>query len=305
MADGRAPFDRFVVVDWSANSTPKLGRDSIWIAVHDRTAEIALTNFPTRASAMEFLMELFECDSTSTTLLGVDFSLGYPAGTAASLGVAGTPWSAMWTLLANRIADNDRNANNRFAVAAEFNQRITGGPSPFWGCPPSAASESLTTTKPVTHATTKPVTHAAPAAELAQFRAVEQVLRHQGHRPFSSWQLLGAGAVGSQSLLGIARLHGLRRRFAGRIDIWPFTTGFQTPTLTAGSVVVAEVWPSMLDIGERDGVVRDAAQVNATVQWLADADVSGDIAALFSPLLAPEVAAVAVAEEGWVLGVIP
>ena len=30
-------FDRFAVVDWSANSTPKRGRDSIWIAVAERT----------------------------------------------------------------------------------------------------------------------------------------------------------------------------------------------------------------------------------------------------------------------------
>jgi hypothetical protein len=29
-------FDRFVVVDWSASSTPKLGRDSIWIGVSHR-----------------------------------------------------------------------------------------------------------------------------------------------------------------------------------------------------------------------------------------------------------------------------
>lgn len=290
--------DRFVVVDWSANSTPKLGRDSIWIAVHDRLGEPTVTNLPTRAVAEEFLVALIQRDPNLTTLLGVDFSLGYPAGTAAGLGLDGTPWSAMWALLAERITDDTGNANNRFAVAAELNKRLTGGPAPFWGCPPSKASLHLGTTKP------KP-TEPPARGRLAPFRLAEDVLRAQGYRPFSSWQLLGAGAVGSQSLLGIARLHGLCRRFPDRVEVWPFSTGLRAPTLAAGAVVVAEVWPSMIDIGDTGGQVRDAVQVTATARWLADADAAGELEALFSPALTPEATAIAVAEEGWVLGAVP
>jgi hypothetical protein len=132
-------FDRFVVVDWSANSTPKLGRDSIWIGVCDgfghRTGEVSVTNLATRSSAEAFLVDLLESDPTSSTLLGVDFSLGYPAGTATALGLTGTAWSAMWALLAEQIHDDDRNANNRFAVAATLNQRLTGGRSAVLGMP--------------------------------------------------------------------------------------------------------------------------------------------------------------------------
>ena len=296
-------FDQFVVVDWSANSTPKSGRDSIWIAVHDRTAERSVTNFSTRASAESFLVEFFECDPIATTLIGVDFSLGYPAGTAAALGLHGAPWSAMWTLLADCITDDDRNVNNRFAVAAELNRRFTGGPAPFWGCPPSAASGQLTTTKPAGGKSA--ATTAASPGSLAPFRVVENVLRVQGHRPFSSWQLLGAGAVGSQSLLGIPRLHALRRRFPDRVHIWPFTTGFGTPTLDAGAIVVAEVWPSMLEVGHIGDRVRDAVQVSATARWFADTEAAGELDALFSPALLSEVSAAAIAEEGWVLGVVP
>jgi len=308
VAGGRAVFDRFVVVDWSANSAPKLGRDSIWIAVYGRTGdghawEMSVTNVPTRVAAEAFLVELSESDRTATTLLGVDFSLGYPAGTAAALGLHGAPWSAMWTLLADRITDDDRNVNNRFAVAAELNDRLTGGPEPFWGCPPSAASRHLTTTKPASGRSAA-VTPSS-AGVLAPFRAVEDALRAQGHRPFSSWQLLGAGAVGSQSLVGIPRLHGLRRRFPDRMHIWPFTTGFRTPTLVDGAIVVAEVWPSMLDVGDIGDGVRDAVQVSATARWLADADTAGRLDALFSPALSPEVTSAAIAEEGWVLGVVP
>lgn len=286
-------FDRFVVVDWSANSAPKRGRDSIWIGVHDHSREVSVTNLPTRASAITFLVDLFESEPTSTTLVGVDFSLGYPGGTAAGLGLAGVAWSAMWELLADRVSDDECNRNNRFDVAAELNERFTGGASPFWGCPPSAASAHLAGRKP------------SSKGSLAPFRAVENVLRAQGHRPFSSWQLLGAGAVGSQSLVGIPRLQGLRRRFPDRIDIWPFTTRFRPPTLGDGAIVVAEVWPSMHDIGDASDRVRDAAQVSTTARWLADTDAAGGLDALFSPALPPEVSAAASGEEGWVLGVIP
>jgi hypothetical protein len=286
-------FDRFVVVDWSANSTPKLGRDSIWIGVGDGSGEVSVTNLATRSAAEAFLVELLESDPTSSTLLGVDFSLGYPVGTATALGLTGTAWSAMWALLAGQIDDDDRNANNRFAVAAALNQRLTGAAAPFWGCPPSAACRHLAATKPV------------DVGPLAQFRATEELLRAEGRRPFSSWQLLGAGAVGSQSLLGIGRLHGLRSRFGERMEVWPFTTGFGSPTLGDGAIVVAEVWPSMLAIDDAGEMVRDAAQVSAAVRWLAETDESGELDALFSPTLPPMVSATAVAEEGWVLGVVP
>ena len=286
-------FDRFVVVDWSANSTPKLGRDSIWIGVCDGAGRLSLRNLATRSAAEAFLVELFESDPTSSTLLGVDFSLGYPAGTAAALGLTGTGWSAMWSLLAELIDDDDRNCNNRFGVAALLNQRLTGEAAPFWGCPSSVACRHLATTKPI------------DAGPLAPFRATEELLRSEGRRPFSSWQLLGAGAVGSQSLLGIGRLHGLWRRFGERMEIWPFTTGFAGPTLGEGAIVVAEVWPSMLAIDDAGEMVRDAAQVSAAALWLAETDDSGGLDALFAPVLGPTVSAAAVAEEGWVLGVVP
>lgn len=285
-------FDRVVVVDWSANSTPKLGRDSIWIAVHDASDDSSIVNLPTRAAAIEFLTDLIETDPPRSTLIGVDFSLGYPAGTAAALGLVGAEWSAMWDLLADRITDDDRNANNRFSVAAELNRRLTGAAAPFWGCPPSVRTDHLGGTKP------------SAATDLAEFRAVEQILRGRGARPFSSWQLLGAGAVGSQSLVGIARLHGLRRRLGERLHIWPFTTGLTAPPLDDSSVVLVEVWPSMHPTMQVDGEVRDAAQVRTTARSLVEADTSGDLDAWFSPSPPSTVARSVVAEEGWVLGVV-
>lgn len=283
-------FDRFVVVDWSANSAPKLGRDSIWIAVGDRTGEVAVTNLATRTVAEEFLVERLESDPASSTLLGVDFSLGYPAGTAAGLGLTGAPWSAMWDLLVEDIHDDDRNTNNRFDVAAALNRRLTGAAAPFWGCPPSRATPTLAPTKP------------HPSGPLAEWRAVEERLRARGHRPFSAWQLLGAGAVGSQSLLGIPVIARLRQRFGERVRVWPFTTGFASPPRDRGAIVVAEVWPSLIPI-DTNGAVRDAAQVSAMVGWLVETARCEGLGALFSPSLPPSVSEAALAEEGWVLGV--
>lgn len=285
-------FDRFVVVDWSANSTPKLGRDSIWVAHLDAAGNGSVANLPTRRQAEAFLGDLLETEPTLTTLVGVDFSLGYPAGTASALAVEGTPWSATWSLLAENIVDDDRNANNRFAVAAEFNRRLTGTASPFWGCPPSSAGPHLTTTKP------------PGEAPLAPFRVTEETLREQGRRPFSSWQLFGAGSVGSQSLLGIPVLERLRARFGGRVDVWPFTTGLRSPALVDGTIVLVEVWPSMRELSDHGDMVRDAAQVRATANWLADTDAADGLGALFSPSSSRAVEQVAVAEEGWVLGVV-
>lgn len=286
-------FDRFVVVDWSANSTPKLGRDSIWVAHLDIAGDTSVTNLPTCQEAEAFLGHLLETDPTLTTLVGVDFSLGYPAGTAEALGVHGTPWSAMWSLLTERVTDDDRNANNRFAVAAEFNRRLTGTASPFWGCPPSSAGRYLTTTKP------------PDAAPLAPFRATEEVLHGQGRRPFSSFQLLGAGSVGSQSLLGVPMLERLRARFGERVEVWPFTTGLLSPVLDEGAIVVVEVWPSMRELGDRAEPVRDAAQVSAVANWLSDTDAAEGLGALFAPPLPPAIERVVIGEEGWVLGVMP
>jgi len=122
-------FDRYVVVDWSASSTPKLGRDSIWIAVCDQTGTVSSSNVATRDAADAALDEIFSSDPTSTTLVGVDFSLGYPVGTAAALGLAGTPWSAMWKMLADRIAE---------AFAERMHERVR---TELWGY---AADESFT-----------------------------------------------------------------------------------------------------------------------------------------------------------------
>ncbi len=290
-------FDRIVVVDWSAHSSPKLGADSIWMAIDDgRSAvpgSVVLENPATRAAASAQLTSVVEAAGDSTTLIGVDFSLGYPAGTARAMGCSGPPWQALWTLLTDSIIDDERNRNNRFEVAAACNAAAGDGPGPFWGCPPSRqVDDRLTTTKPV-----------RSHGELPEWRHVETVLRRSGRRPFSSWQLLGAGAVGSQSLLGIPVLERLRRRFPQRVDIWPFTTGLQHPPMRVGQVVVAEIWPTIVAGADTTGPVRDARQVVDVATWLRGLDRRGELRRHFEPEVAAAHRSAVVDEEGWVLGV--
>jgi precorrin-8X/cobalt-precorrin-8 methylmutase len=281
-------FDRCVVVDWSASSTPRRGRDSVWIATRDAVG-LSLENPPTRRAAEELLVESLSDDGT--TLLAVDFSLGFPLGTSDALGLDGGSWAAATTLLAELIVDRTDNTNNRFEVASALNERITGSAAPFWGCPPSRRTATLGSTKPL-----------GPPS-LPEWRSVERLLRERGHRPFSSWQLLGAGAVGSQSLLGIPMILRLAGRLGGRLQVWPFADGLRVPELEAHSVVVAEVWPSMHALAEAGPAVRDAQQVVAVADWLTSLDRRDEIGELFTPEVTDDVRPGVVDEEGWVLGV--
>ncbi len=256
----RGVADLAIAIDWSARSVPARGRDSIWLALDDGVA-VATENPATRRAAEARLTELLDDARDARVVVGIDVSLGYPDGAADALGLRRgriPPWRSMWTALEASIVDDERNRNNRFDVAAEFNARMsgrTGRAGPFWGCPTNHAREHLAATKP-----------RGPTA-VDEWRRVERVLRQLGRRPFSCWQLLGAGAVGSQSLLAIPVLERLRRRFADRVRVWPF----ERVDGPRGRVIVVEVWPSLLEIddGGDDGpMVRDEAQVKAAARWL-------------------------------------
>lgn len=304
--------DVAVVVDWSAHSAPKLGKDSIWIAVAhaDGAAPPVAVNLPTRAAARHWLSGLLCAQADRRVLVGWDFPLGYPAGTAQRFGVAtaGRPcWRALWDLLVTVINDDDRNRNDRFAAAASLNARASAragasagvGPGPFWGCPASAAGALLTPTKPP-----------FPCLGLAEFRAAEQRLRAGGRWVSSTWQLLGIGSVGSQSLLGIPVVASLLEHpeLAPRSEVWPFTTGL-TSCPAAGrpdAVVHAEVWPSQIPADPHLGagdrlLVRDEAQVLTLATRLAAASGAGTLGACFDPPMETAQRDAVLAEEGWVL----
>jgi hypothetical protein len=283
-------FDVYCIVDWSANGTPKLGADSIWLSELVAGGEPTAVNVPTRHAAEHHLRDLIARHQGERVLIGVDFPLGYPAGFAAAAGLAGDPpWLAAWEHLAGALTDDDRNRNNRWQVAAELNARLPE--LRFWGCPPRHAGARLTTTRP-------------PAPEARSVRLAEAALQsHTGRRPFTVWQLYGAGSVGSQVLTGIPVVYRLRR--SERVAVWPFDTGFG-PDPCAGrsdSVVIAEVWPSTVDPGGE--WPKDRGQVLSLARHFAELDGAGGLAHAFAPTLTAAETQAAIDEEGWVLDARP
>ena len=299
-------FDVIVVVDWSANARPKTGRDSIWTCVLDRGdagVVTTVTNHRTRHAAREYLGAVMHATVGRRVLVGVDFPLGYPVGTAAALGLGDDePWRAMWRLVASMIHDDGRNGNDRFAVATGLNQRISEGAGPFWGCPPRAASVSLSPRK------APGFPHRLRVSSLAEHRECERRLRSRGSFVFSVWQLLGVGTVGSQTLVGLPVVQALADddAVATRLVVWPFQTGFTGMPAGGvdGVVVLAEVWPGVVPLEPRHHPVRDAAQVIGLARHLAALDHEGSLGAWFAPLLDADVAHGARREEGWILGVV-
>ena len=285
-------YQRTVVVDWSARAAPARGKDTIWIGVHHPDGTVTADNPPTRQAAFDALLS--RLTDGVPTVVGFDFPLGYPAGFAAAtrlMGSAGgpAPWQATWAHLAERTVDGPANANNRWDVAADLNRRL--GTNRFWGTPPRRAGPHLTTRKP------PPVTRGP-----AEYRHVEIRLRARQTRPFTVWQLLGVGSVGSQVLTGIPVVHRLRHHPALRdvTRIWPFETGLQRPT---APVVLAEIWPTLVAFGHVDHSVKDAQQVIALATELAAREQAGTLDHWFTPTVEPDIRNDVLTEEGWVLGV--
>jgi precorrin-8X/cobalt-precorrin-8 methylmutase len=287
-------FDRYIAVDWSAANGPVTGKDSVWIGESVRTAsgiELRPSRNPRTRSAAMAIIEDMLLDALSRgqrVMLGFDFVFGYPLGAAFAL--AGEPgWQAIWRTLATLVEDDDSNRSNRFEVAARLNLGLGGLGHHYWGHPPGRSYVGLESTRP-----------AGSYIEFSENRIAEDWSR--GPQPV--WKLTGAGSVGSQSMLGIARLERLRRdpRFADAMAIWPFETGFELDL--SRPVTVVEIYPSLLD---HDPAVqpRDRAQVEACVMRYAELDAAGILEdVLAAPAgLSDEDRAAVLREEGWIAGV--
>lgn len=299
-----AEFDAYLAVDWSASSKPKTGEDSIWYCMVIRTPNalgLACKNHATRDGAIKEIGDLLATNVRGeiATLVGFDFPYGYPAGCAAVLKLQSEkvpPWRALWNFLSERIRDDPRNRNNRFEVAAELNKLISGRPYPFWGCPREHSCPTLSPKKP----------SAPPHLVLPEYRLAEQ--RARGAQ--SAWKLLGRGAVGSQTLLGIPCIARLRDdpRLRAASRVWPFETGLGSlPSRPKRHwfVLHAEIYPAIIKGKLREGEIKDAAQVRNLATYFARLDEQGCLSRLFErpPDLSSEEQQRVKTEEGWILGV--
>lgn len=249
-----------IAVDWSASSTvgPKTpSADRCWIAHTHGDAPPSAEYFRTRVACEARITELLDRHRVGATV-GFDVAIGYP--TLAEGHPVLPAGRALTSLVRSLIEDRDDGTNNRFWVAAELNRRIrtiTGDPDgPFWGRPKRLRVTDLEPTKP-------------RASIVPERRAIERRLRDQKHRIMSPFQLMGAGAVGSQSLLALPVIDRLLERLGPRGVLWPF----EIPE-REDSVVIAEIWPSLCDLSGIDHPIKDARQVIAACRALRACDTS-------------------------------
>ncbi|MEO1551163.1 MAG: precorrin-8X methylmutase [Pseudomonadota bacterium] len=289
-------FDDIVIVDWSANATPKSGADSIWWAHVAVTPSkdagsgakgglVGCENPTTRAKARAQLEELRAALRAQgrRVLIGFDFPFGYPAGSAKLLAGAADA-RALWARISDELEDKASNANTRFALA----DRWVAEGAPFWGHP---------------HQHTGRYSALAPTKgrfdTVPEFRLAETYAKARGAHPKSLWQLTGTGSVGSQALTGLPLVVHLSSD--PDTEVWPIDTGLQTPS--AGTVL-AEVYPSLVPFEPAPGEIKDQAQVRSTAARFAQLDRDGQLARLFEgpqDITAPQRTQI-VKEEAWILG---
>ena len=248
-------FNGYIAVDWSAKGSPATGPNSIWIAIVDGPGRVQFFNPRTRHEAMIRIQELMdEATKVGRRLLcGFDFAFGYPEGTA-QMTNAGNNWEDVWALVSRLVTDEVNNRHGALQAAADLNQHFHGD-GPFWGINlPNHAPQALSRGMP----------HNRWGVNLPPYRRhLERVFPGQ-----SVWQVSGPGAVGLQSLTGIARLQNLRQQRED-IQVWPFET------LGEGRChVLAEIYPSL--IPPSPGFeVRDQAQVHAVAVRFSEMDEEG------------------------------
>jgi len=301
-------FSAYVMVDWSAAAAPRTGKDSIWIGVIKRDIRFRPTfeavNPATREAAMTALRDILADlrRRGERVLIGVDFALGFPEGTAAGLKLKSADWRGMWSFLAANIVDKPTNVNNRFAVAAKINRLMTDEARPFWGCPANDAQRWLSTTKPIGEFTDVP-----PLFRRAETATQKGKVKGKAGAK-AVWQIFGNGTVGSQALVGIPRARALAEGMGDKARVWPFQTGWKPlkeADLEGVEAVFAEVYPPLAEPRPEPGEVPDRAHVRALCEHFLKLDEAGDLGALFGPAAPASEADVAAVEgeEGWILGV--
>jgi hypothetical protein len=288
-------FQAYVMVDWSAASKPTTGADSIWVGVSKRNVRFQMAfdahNPATRADAEKLLNTVLDDlkRKGERALVGFDFPLGFPRGTAAALKLAGEPWRALMEFAAKEVKDKSDNTNNRFQVGAKMNRLMTGEAFPFWGAPARDEQTMLSARRPREHGPN----------DLPEFRYADQAAKGAA----SIWKLYYQGSVGGQALTGLPVAKRLRE--TRMVKVWPFETGWKplAPADVADSeAVFVEIYPSLYPAKPATGEIKDQAQVRGACEYFNGLDEKFQLGALFGPSNEDPRRETIEREEGWILG---
>ena len=193
--------ERVIAVDWSGARTGE--RRKIWLAEGADGRCVRLVDGWTREAVTEELVRAHTAAVSrgARVVIGLDFSFAFPAWYARANGwrTGREIWQAFPPARVERV--------------------LAGEEPPFWG-------RGAQRTKPA-------MLH--DGSDTPPLRATEHA--REGARPFSVFQLVGAGSVGTASLRGLATLHALAEAGA---CIWPFDDD-----LGAAGAVVVELWPRL------------------------------------------------------------
>ncbi len=275
-------FDSFLIVDWSASTSPapaRASKDAIWLGfVQEGTPQQAIY-CRTRTEAEARIAQIIADERAAgrRLLAGFDFPFGYPETVARRITGSDDPL-ALWNWLEACVTDSDTGENNRFDVAEAMNACFDGL-GPFWG---------------KTHADRWPGIpyrkQGIAFDEIAEKRTCDIVAKAAS----SCFQLCFPPTVGSQVLMGLPMLARLRRLEG--VAVWPFEAWENAP------VVLAEIWPGLIEPAvkaamarDQTGHVRDAVQVTLLARALSRLPVD-QLSAMMTDL--PDVAR----EEAWILG---
>lgn len=260
------------MVDWSGGNDrgPKPVKDAIWVGISrggDHAPPRYFRNREVFASWMQGFLD-DELAANRRTMVGFDFPFGYPLGFGKHLTGSNDPLH-LWDWFTQRVTDTPK-ANNRFDIAGQINATLPGI-GPFWG---NGLKRDIADLPRKGLART--------ISPFPERRAVE----HLAKGSFTCWQLAGAGAVGSQIIMGLPVLQSLRRSFPNKISIWPFEP-LATP------IAFVEIWPTLFAGPAPKDMIKDAHQVQATAKHLSESSVTSLHADLH--ISAPV--------EGWILGI--
>ena len=238
-------FKAYVIIHWSAAAKPTTGADAVWIGVLKPDVRFRLAfdanNPSTRGQAEAHIAQILadRVKRRERTLVGFDFPLGFPRGLAEGLKLpAEAPWRSVWDQLARMVKDRTDNTNNRFGVGSEINRRLTGGPFPFWGCPPR---DTLTTLQP------------KRGREHGRGRRRPNSATWSWPRSPANpmWKLYYNGRWGPQAILGMPMVRRLAAARGEAFRVWPFETGWKA--LAEADLAGVDVLAAEVDRSGREG----------------------------------------------------